>query len=548
MIPFKHYFVGVVGLCLLSLMTLMPIIEFTLLVITEEVKDVTNINISQDSLDQDVKAITFNNSTDETQSKVNETQLKVNETQSKVNETQTKVKVDIEVKKKEKYDKRSKEQTEKQVHCGCPDTCDWASLAYNRNEQHVCLSRIQYLMNRYNRSEEDACRGATKGDNAPCGQSCNPDVCQVYSWVDDEPTSRNVSLPAAYDVDQYAIEETKTLKPLIDEDAEGRSCTYQHRFWSGYCNELRMFLGVILSSTEEEHRCSRIDVNSIKWKDQFNTNNRVPHLKLWDVVHWNKYSPTLPRFASTDNSVDSHPVVWEKFSWLRKPTDVINFVQRAERLERNDAHLAIMKGALQPHPDIVQIINDFKISSKFSDNEGSMPYMVFHARVEPDMQKHFVCRPLKVLNITHIIESIYEKFKQPPVMNVLILFDRNVLEKEVKTKKDNILAAYNLNTINELKVSGMWDGRVKVHEAGSDLAINSKYPVLSKHSAIVGGIINFYLALEAKMFIGTPVSSYSSSVTSFRFYRGLKQNYFYVPEGLSWVTSPEMSSPPRFGC
>ena len=87
-------------MCLLSLTTLMPIIEFTLLVITEEVKDVTNINISQDSLDQDVKAITFDNSTDETQSKINETQLKVNETQSKVNETQTKVKVDIEVKKR----------------------------------------------------------------------------------------------------------------------------------------------------------------------------------------------------------------------------------------------------------------------------------------------------------------------------------------------------------------------------------------------------------------------------------------------------------------
>ena len=116
----------------------------------------------------------------------------------------------------------------------------------------------------------------------------------------------------------------------------------------------------------------------------------------------------------------------------------------------------------------------------------------------------------------------------------------------MKRNKKNILAVHNLNVINELIASGMWDGRVKVHEAGSSLAIKSRHPIYSKYSAIVGGIIDFYLALEAKFFIGSPLSTYSTSLVKCRYFRNKKLNFFYKPEGLGWVTSPDHKALPPF--
>ena len=107
------------------------------------------------------------------------------------------------------------------------------------------------------------------------------------------------------------------------------------------------------------------------------------------------------------------------------------------------------------------------------------------------------------------------------------------------------MAEYNLKIVNEILENGLWGGYTRVIEAGSRLALESNHAIYAKYHTLVGGIINFFLSLDANIFIGTEVSSYSTSVVNSRFYRNdnysdggmkgeqkKKLDYFYSPEGL----------------
>ena len=214
----------------------------------------------------------------------------------------------------------------------------------------------------------------------------------------------------------------------------------------------------------------------------------------------------------------------------------------------------IMGNALRPHPELQFIIDQFKSSIQNNDNgQPSSTYMVLHARIEPDMQLHPVCPEKKVTNITNIINSIYNTFPNPPSSTLILLLNKELLEKEARKSNDNTLANYNLHVVNDLLQHGMWSGQTKVIEAGSQLAIESNHDIYSKYSTLVGGIINFFLSLDASIFIGTEVSSYSTSVVNSRYFRHgghddkeadhrnsnvidnnmkTKLNFFYTPNGL----------------
>lgn len=272
-----------------------------------------------------------------------------------------------------------------------------------------------------------------------------------------------------------------------------------------------------------------------------------------------------------DNATNPYPIGY------KKSTEVANnrYKQFAKRLYRYHHHQqqqhpkqnddneqnyndfefeqykSIMKDALRPHPELQSIIHDF---------QSSIPnkYIVLHSRIEPDMQKHPMCLSKKVTNVTHIIESLYKQFPNPPSSTLILLLNKDLLEKEVKDENNNPMAVYNLNVVNEIFKNGLWNGYTQVIEAGSKLALESKHEIYSKYPTLVGGIINFFLSLDAHVFIGTEVSSYSTSVVNSRFYRnenvdgtsategtrlgdtgstrrvtkGEKINYFYTPEGL----------------
>jgi len=388
-----------------------------------------------------------------------------------------------------------------------------------------------------------------------------------------------------YNATEYAIQLQQSTKPL---DIHGpvpssnnnnsiTTCAYLHSFWSGFCNEYYMFTGVILMATHSNH--SQIILHSIKWKDLFGTNHQIRHDVFFDVVHWNTYYPILPKFVSHDKHLHHQLIINDvqhtqpKLTWnISNPYEnatnpyaigkgrndaIMTFYEYTKHIQkgwsnRSEIELLMMKEAFQPHPAIKQIIYDFKSKHQMKD------ILVWHARIEPDMQKHPMCKNDKVLNISDVVEMIYDKYVDPPpeISTVLIVLNRDILEREVsnsntnKAEDKNEMAMYNLNALNEIVSKGLWGGRVKVVEAGSNLAKESEYELYSKYNSLTGSIINFFLALEAKIFVGAKVSSWSTSVISYRFFREQKENYFYLPKpkGLESITPPSVKQPPRFAC
>jgi len=174
----------------------------------------------------------------------------------------------------------------------------------------------------------------------------------------------------------------------------------------------------------------------------------------------------------------------------------------------------------------------------------------------------------KVKNMTDIIEMIYRQYPEPPVSWVLMIFSRELVEaivvddqktpvmvanKELNEsfhdKSIQELTAYNLQVINDCLQKGLWNGTVRVQEAGSKyVAKVSNDPWYRHYSNIVGGILNFFLAIQSDIFIGTEVSSYSTLVSNSRYYRGKLNNYFYRPNGIFLVTPPNATKPHRFVC
>jgi|AntRauTorckE5430_2_1112549.scaffolds.fasta_scaffold16711_2 hypothetical protein len=170
--------------------------------------------------------------------------------------------------------------------------------------------------------------------------------------------------------------------------------------------------------------------------------------------------------------------------------------------------------------------------------------------------------------MTDIVGFLYTQYPEPPVLSVVLIFNRDIIEalasdedaayisnKELRESFENDsvrqLTIYNLQVINDIIENGLWDGRVQVLEAGSRLVEQvNKDPWYRHYSNLVGGILNFFLAIQSDVFVGTEVSSYSSLVASSRFYRGLGESYFYRPRsyGLNLATAPNAKKPHRFAC
>jgi hypothetical protein len=182
--------------------------------------------------------------------------------------------------------------------------------------------------------------------------------------------------------------------------------------------------------------------------------------------------------------------------------------------------LAMMRGAFRPHPDLQQHIQRLVGSMDEQTSDGS--YMALHARVEPDMQRHPVCRDKKMINLQAIFDSMQTQFPEPPASKLFIAINRPMLEKE-GTNLDgrNQVAVENLAVLNRASVEGLWNGRVKVFEAGMPSIKNTRFEA---YPGISGAAVDYFLAVGAKLFMGTEVSTFSTDLIAARFYRGNKAN------------------------
>jgi hypothetical protein len=388
---------------------------------------------------------------------------------------------------------------------------------------------------------------------------------------------------------------------------------YEGRFRSGYRNQMMAFTMVVFASQRQGH--GQLLLPSVAQKDTYGTNRFIPFCKLWDVPHWNSHYPQLPRL------VDYDPILHDQYNpnanppWYRsnghfenaqktlltnKPVRPHAFGKQHQLMggymhyakgngihaasatvdsKRNPLEILMLRGALRPHPHLQSIIDHaiFKVllsddnrdnsSTTNSRNSTNKDYMTLHARVEPDMQRHPVCRDKKVLNLTEIFEFMETKWKDgPPVSKIFMPINRQYLEQEgtlrvvedeemttgkknkkKKKKKVNWIAVENLKALNHARDHGLWNGRVKVYEFG---ARSLEGTVYENKPSTPGAMLNFFIGIQAKIFIGTEVSSYSHDLLATRFFRGYtNENYKYLPvEGLVEWTPPHIKDPPGFNC
>lgn len=288
-----------------------------------------------------------------------------------------------------------------------------------------------------------------------------------------------------------------------------------------------------------------------------------------------------------------------KGRYVPKPLDLSEQNQKEEILVRNPAEILMLQGALRPHPALQAVVDRSKEHlrerahrggiARSAPTKSSFRYMTLHARVEPDMQKHPVCKDKKVLTLQEIVDMVESKWPEPPVDAVFLPINRQYLEEEGTLPEGfkkgdggiNWVAVRNLKLLNNLtnridakdgkSVGGMWNGKVPVVEFGSEALRGTVY---EHRPSTSGAILNYFLGLDADIFVGTEVSSFSHDVLAARFFRGFndsdttinsqsingetlkivgkknlrQNNYKYLPDGLhQWITD-DMESPPGFSC
>ena len=156
----------------------------------------------------------------------------------------------------------------------------------------------------------------------------------------------------------------------------------------------------------------------------------------------------------------------------------------------------------------------------------------------------------KVIHLKQILAALEAKFPIPPATCAFIPINRKYLEREGYPNKSNPnltnwVAVENLKILNHAVKHGLWNGTVKVFEFGASALNGTRF---AKRPSTTGALLDFYIASNANIFVGTEVSSYSHDLAATRFYAGNVQNYRYTPDGVVEWTTKTTKQPPEFEC
>lgn len=394
---------------------------------------------------------------------------------------------------------------------------------------------------------------------------------------------KKLSSTDRYKPESYEKTFELVTKPFSNETTGGQY--YGQGFWGGFVNQFQMLTALMILAEEGKHK--QLLLESIRWKDTHGTKAHVRHELLFDVVYWNSFYPILPRFVRHDPVLHSDVSVdimtknyhYKPFiKWKQEKEAIENATNvfplgifdaqysnkygqytrkvREKKRDRAEWDKVMTTGAFRPHPEIQILVDKYLDNWVEDDNnilrgiqDNSPDYIMLHARIEPDMQEHPVCKDRKVTNFTDILTSIQQHFPEPPAKQLILALDRRLLERGADDPKNtNELQKYNLKVLNEIVKNGLWGGRVKVMEAGITFVEKSNHPVYAVYPSLVGSIVDFFLAQNAKMFIGTEVSSWSNAVERYRFYKNNSQNYVYRPGEIVWNTPEGTNAPQVFFC
>lgn len=347
-----------------------------------------------------------------------------------------------------------------------------------------------------------------------------------------------------------------------------------------------------------QHGFEEILLPSIRWQHEATRFDgerpyRIPFDLLFDVDHWNRqeglprlveynetlhynWDPTLAMFRDVDcdvldtyynagpagkdiimqrirNVSATHPyghgggeqlgTLWFDYLSSSRHRHVSIELWNKSQTTFDAIETSVMNG-LKPS---LNILNTKSIQPLTS---SSSPYLAVHPRVEPDMLKHPKCLEIKERNLTRIFELIrtFEKFQS--VDNVLVAVNLDFMNHGSAPVEETLKNMHHENQqifhkALSLGLQRQEDGHnnMTLFLAGKSALLNeSGIPECSR--SLAGSILNFALAVNADMFLGTHVSSWSVSVWKARFLQGRgEENYAITPTGIQKVIGM-----PQFHC
>ena len=250
-------------------------------------------------------------------------------------------------------------------------------------------------------------------------------------------------------------------------------------FIAGYRNQIMALTMLVLQGNDLGH--GQLLLDSLYHKDTYGTNKFDSFMFYFDVQHWNTYHnnteimkhtsnttsstrqhpKTLPRLVyydpilhsqwntTTNQYVDEvmngiqpaiKPYGYSKgstrlaMSYQRYVKGYGKYVSSGAESKRNPGEILMLQGAIKPHPVLQSKIDNLLHDTMKGNNHNTnkqFSYMTLHARIEPDMQKHLVCKEKKVLRLKEIIDMVETKFPIPPNIDwVFLPINRQYLEKE----------------------------------------------------------------------------------------------------------------------
>jgi hypothetical protein len=189
---------------------------------------------------------------------------------------------------------------------------------------------------------------------------------------------------------------------------------------------------------------------------------------------------------------------------------------------------------------------DFEVVNQNADEKMAAKkyeYIALHARMELEMMDHACGRDMQ-RNLTTLFQHVEDFIlTREAALGVFVAVSRSGMELSHGSWYDKYkdFADENLESLNRVVGTsdtagrGLMEGKTVVFECGQRL-MNSYYathPNSLDYGSLLQSVINFYIATEAKAFIGVRGSSYSTDIWTTRYYQGKgATNYEYTKNGI----------------
>jgi hypothetical protein len=200
----------------------------------------------------------------------------------------------------------------------------------------------------------------------------------------------------------------------------------------------------------------------------------------------------------------------------------------------NDVDQHILR-AIRPAPKWRALAESCLSTSVHTRDVSSVSYLALHARVELEMMTHN-CGADMNWNLTDIFQQVTDYLRSnhttdDSIHGVFVAVSRDGLQANISDgpyQKFRPFVEENLATLDRhvgngiMKGEGLMNSRVSVFECGKRMM--DRYYAIDPQSIYYGSlleqVINFYIAVNAKVFVGVQRSSYSTDVWTTRYYMG----------------------------